>query len=211
MNRTLGLAACLAALAILSLAAAGCGDDDDNGSGTPGADSTAPTSVNITPFPTGMVTNGQIASESKGYSATIPADWRPRFNQIQTVDGSADAFFEPLAPDAVVQANIAVTCLTDRRFSTEDRINAAKTTTSRLGLNTDIEASERQVDGVTATVLTYSQTSQQNPDQPTLAKQDIMFAGEKCEYTITTVSEIEDRAKYQATFDAFVDSFKFDK
>lgn len=94
-----------------------------------------------------------------------------------------------------------------------------KTNTVRQGLNKDIQVSQRQISGITAEVLTYRFESQQAQQQPTatsgtpipaapfLDKTDYLFSNDHCDWTITTITQAGDRAKYQPVFDAFLDSF----
>ena len=197
------------AAAAIALGAA-CGGDD-NGGGTPGTATVPPTSDpsgNVTPFPTPQITGNDVVSNSKGYSLTFPQDWRPRINFIQTIDSSVDAYFEPLAPDAKVQASISITCTVPGRFKEQERIDLMKTTTARQGVNENIQAGERTIGGHKATTLSYTNVSQQNPGQPHLGKTDILFTTSKCDYTVTTTSAEEDRAKYQPVFDTVLNSFK---
>lgn len=213
MKRKLFVAVC-AALIVTGVVAAACGGDDDEGAvptlSNAGATSTS-AAANVTPFPTGEVTSGNVTNEAKGYSATIPADWNPRFNLIQTADGSTDAFFEPLAPGAAAQANVNITCVVDPGLSPEEYIQAQQTVTARLPLNEDITVSERTVDGVTVEAVSYTQRSQQNPDQEPLAITDMFFSGSKCQYTLKTTALLTDIVRYQPIFDAFIDSFRFEK
>lgn len=209
MNLTRKAAVMLAA-AVLTLGAVACGSGDDDEPNNPGTATPQATSAsgNVTPFPTPLIDGNSIVSESKGYSATIPTDWRPRINFIQTIDSSVDAFFEPLAPDAKAQANIAITCTVPGQYEEQERIDLLKTTTARQGLNENITVGQRTIDGKQVTSLTYVNTSQQNPDQPRLAKVDYLFSTATCDYTITTTSIEEDRAKYEPIFSAFLDSMK---
>jgi hypothetical protein len=213
MKRKLLMAVC-AGLIMTGAIAVACGDDDDEGAvptlSNAGATTTS-AAGNVTPFPTGEVTAGNITSESKGYSATIPADWLPRFNLIQTADGSTDAFFEPLPPGAAAQANVSVTCVVDPGLPPDEYIDAQQTVTARLPLNEDITVSERTIDGVTVEAVSYTQRSQQNPDQAPVAMTDMFFSGSKCQYTLKTSSLQTDIEKYRPIFDAFIDSFRFEK
>lgn len=207
MKRTVYFAAFVAAIGVLALAAAcGGGDGSDGGTATPLVTATLDPAAIATAFPTAVVTGNNAVSEKKGYSATFPEGWRPRFNFINTIDSTVDAYFEPMAPDAAVQASIAVTCVLERLSSPEERIELQKTATARVGLNKDIVVTERQISGITATVLTYINTSQQGA-QPELGKQDVLFSGDICDYTVTTTAAAGERAQYQAEFDAFLDSF----
>jgi hypothetical protein len=210
MLRTLTLAAA-ALLVALSAFAVACGDDNGDDPENGSASSPTPLPPNLTPFPTGQVTDNRLVSESKGYSATLPPDWRPRFNHLQTIDASSDAFFEPLVPGSAVQANVAVTCVVDSGLPTDQRIAAEQTTTARVGLNSEIQVSQATIDGAPATVISYVQTSQDNPSVPDLAKTDYLFDGAKCEYKLTTISTLENRAQYQPVFDGFISSFQYEK
>ncbi len=205
-----GTIAALLAVVALTAAAAACGGDDDT-TGAPGtatAEATSDQSGNVTPFPTPLIDGSNIVSDSKGYSVTMPATWHERINFIQTIDSSVDAFLEPLAPGAKAQANITITCTVPGRFAEQERIDLLKTTTARQGLNENIVVGSRTVDGKAATTLTYINYSQQNPDQPRLAKTDVLFSTAKCDYTITTLSVEADIAKYQPIFDQFFATMK---
>ena len=173
----------------------------------------APTAVtgsggNVTPFPTPLLNGNQLSSPTKGYSATLPDGWKVRANLVQTADASVDAFFEPLKEGAKVQANIAVNCVVIKASDPAQRVEALKTNTVRQGLNKDIQESQRKISGIDAAVLTYRFVSQQDSQSPELDKSDLFFSNGKCDWTITTTTLAGERAKYQATFDAFLDSFK---
>jgi hypothetical protein len=211
MRRKLLLAAC-AGLFGLSVAFSACGGDDNNSGSNSGTSTPAATSpAGVTPFPTGQVNGNQIVSDSKGYSATIPDGWKSRFNLIQSVDGSTDAFFEPLIAGSQAQANVNITCIVDDSFTGDQYIEAQKTVTARLPLNKNVTETDITVDGIQATALRYTQASEQNPDQPTLGITDIFFTGKKCKYVLKTTAKADDVAKYQPQFDIFLNSFKFEK
>jgi hypothetical protein len=191
------------------VAAAACG----GGGGplpTPGITTIAKTGVtaNVTPFPTPAITGNQIdSSASKGYSATFPEGWNVRVNLIQTADASADVIFEPLTAGATVQANIAINCIVARSPSQEEHITFEATKTARIGLNKDIVTTQRQVNGIDATVLTYRYVSQSEA-APQLDKQDVLFSAGKCDWILTMTAPSGTRARYQPLFDAFLDSFR---
>jgi hypothetical protein len=196
-------------LSVSALIVAACGGGGSSKS-TP-TKASAPTSAssggNVTPFPTPLLNGNQINSK-KGYTATLPEGWKVRANLVQTADASVDAFFEPLQEGARVQANISVNCVVIKAPDPAKRTEALKTNTARQGLNKDIQESQRKISGVDASVLTYRFVSQQDSQSPQLDKQDIIFSNNKCDWMITTTTLAGDRAKYQATFDAFLDSFK---
>jgi hypothetical protein len=204
--------ACIIVLALVSVTAligSACGGDDDNGDDpTPVVTGTITSASVPTPFPTPMVTGTEAVSESKGYAATFPEGWRPRFNLVQTSDASADVYFEPLKEGANVQANIAVTCLVGSERSQSERAIAEQTAVARLGLNEDITVGTIDVGGREATTITYTTSSQQDPNQPHLDKTDIVFNGDICNFTITTINLAGEREQYQPIFDAFLDSFR---
>lgn len=210
MKRTVYFAARAAAIGVLALAAAcGGGNGDDENTATPQPSATIDPAAILTPFPTAIVTGSNVVAETKGYSATMPDGWRPRFNFINTIDSSVDAYFEPMAPDAAVQASIAVTCVLERPVPPDERIELQKTAVARVGLNKDIVVSERQISGMTATVLTYINTSQSREGtQPELGKQDVLFSGEICDYTVTTTAAAGERDQYAAQFETFLSSFQ---
>lgn len=208
MIRKLSLVAGFALLFALAAVATACGGDDDGGSND---DPTqlATFSADITPFATPLIDGNNVVSESKGYSATFPEGWKPRINFIQTVDGSVDAFFEPQNPTLKMQASIALTCAVVQPTDEQQRIELMKTTTARLGLNENIQVNDSvPLAGRNVTSLSYVNVSQQNPNQPRLAKTDYLFSTDKCDYTLTTTSAEGDEAKYKPQFDAFLASFK---
>lgn len=200
------LAGC--ALLLAAAAATACGGGDDNGAASsPTPEVTVP--ADVTPFATPLIQGNTVISEAKGYSATFPEGWKPRINFIQTVDGSVDAFFEPQNPSLKVQASIAITCANVQPTDEQTRIELMKTTTARLGLNQDIKVNDSvPLAGRNVTTLTYVNVSQQNPNQPRLAKTDYLFSTDKCDYTLTTTTAEGDEAKYKPQFDAFLSSFK---
>ncbi len=207
MIRKLSLVAGCALL--FAFAAVACGGDDDNGGGDgqPTPAETFPTDV--TPFATPLIEGNNVVSEAKGYSATFPDGWKPRINFIQTVDGSVDAYFEPQNPTLKVQASIALTCAVVQPTDEQKRIELMKTTTARLGLNENILVADNvPLAGRNVTALSYVNVSQQNPNQPRLAKTDYLFSTDKCDYTLTTTTAEGDEAKYKPQFDAFLASFK---
>lgn len=198
------------AAAGLALVMSACGGDDagpDPGDVTPEVSAT-PGTRSVTPFPQPMVAGNRIESPAKGYAANLPEGWNVRPNHIQTFDASVDAFFEPLKPGAGFQPNIAVTCLVVRPDSAEEWQTSIKTNTARQGLNENIQESTRQVAGMQATVLSYINVSQAATAALRLDKQDFLFRGPICDYTITTTALEGQRAEYQPQFDAFVDSFQ---
>jgi hypothetical protein len=195
---------------VLALSAA-CGDDGGGAKGTPTvagpATSPAGTNGDVTPFPTPLVSGNQITSPNKGYSATMPANWKFRPNLIQTADASADVLFEPLIPGAQMQANISLNCVVIKAASEDSRVQFQKTLTARQGLNKDIVVSARKISGIDATVLSYRNESQQDKTL-VLDKQDILFTSPKCDWILTTTTLVGERDKYTATFEAFINSFK---
>ncbi len=205
----------IAALAAAATVGGACNGGDSAKSptagGTPATIVTGSTpggvSANVTPFATPQITGDQIVSTGKGYSATMPTGWHFKPNQIQTLDASLDAIFEPLLPGANVQANIAINCIVIKVATVPERIQNVKTTTAREGVNKNIQVSQSKVSGIDATVLTYDFRS---PTQstPPLDKQEFFFSNNKCDWTISTTTAAGDRPKYQAQFDAFVASFK---
>lgn len=210
----------IAGAALIAVAAAcGGGGSDSLKTFTPVVPTAVGGSGNVTPFPTPLL-NGDVITSKKGYTATLPTGWRVRANLVQTVDASVDAFFEPLAEGAQVQANIAVNCVVIKAKDPRERIDAMKTITVRQGLNKDIQVSQRQISGLTAEVLSYRFESQQGqqdsvnangtpaPKTPFLDKSDYLFSDNRCDWTITTTTLAGERAKYQPVFDAFLDSFK---
>jgi hypothetical protein len=220
MKRGRRFAAMLIAGAALITAAAACGGGSDGPkSFTPIVPTSAGGSGNVTPFPTPLL-NGDVITSKKGYTATLPDGWHVRANLVQTVDASVDAFFEPLAEGAQVQANISVNFIVIKAKVPRERIDAMKTNTVRQGLNKDIQVSQRQISGMTAEVLSYRFESQQGqqdavnaagtptPKTPFLDKSDYLFSDDHCDWTITTTTLAGERAKYQPVFDAFLDSFK---
>ncbi len=203
--------------------AAGCGGSGGGGGGLTTFTPVVPTPIggrgNVTPFPTPLLA-GNVITSMKGYTATLPVGWRVRANLVQTADASVDAFFEPLAEGAKVQANISVNCIVIKAADPVQRIDAQKTNTVRQGLNKDIQVSQRQISGLTAEVLSYRFESQQGqqaqtdakgtpvPPAPFLDKSDYLFSDKHCDWSITTTTLAGERAKYQPVFDAFLDSFK---
>jgi hypothetical protein len=196
------------AATLVLVAGVACGDGGGPAAPTaivPDGEPSRP-AANVTPFPTPFITGSTVRSPSKGYAATFPEGWRVRPNIIQTADASVDSFFEPLVEGAKVQANIAVNCIVLKASSPAQRIEFEKTMTVRRGTNKDIVVSERQVAGLTATVLGYRFESA-NTTTPDLDKQDIFFSSDKCDWTITTTAAAGEYGKYQQQFDAFINSF----
>jgi hypothetical protein len=219
MTRGGRFAAIIVAAAALIAAAACGGGSDAPKTFTPIVPTSAGGGGNVTPFPTPLL-NGDVITSKKGYTATLPEGWHVRANLVQTVDASVDAFFEPLAEGAQVQANISVNCIVIKAKDPRERIDAQKTNTVRQGLNKDIQVSQREVSGLTAEVLSYRFESQQGrqaqvdangtpiPPTPFLDKSDYLFSDDHRDWTITTTTLAGERAKYQPVFDAFLDSFK---
>ena len=206
-------AACIIVLSLVSviaLTASACGGDDgdDNGDPTPIVTGTITAGAVPTPFPTAMVAGNEVVSETKGYAVTFPEGWNPRFNLVQTMDASADVYFEPLKEGASVQPNVAVTCILGRSLPQNERVIAEQTAVARLGLNTEIEVGTMQVAGQEATTISYITESQQEEAQPPLAKTDVLFSGEICDFKVTTVTLSGEREQYQPLFDAFFESFR---
>jgi hypothetical protein len=198
-----------AVAAVAMTAAVACGGDDDGGpsaSDTPNLQT--PQGVDVTPFATPLIEGNNLTSDSKKYAAVIPEGWNVRINLIQTPDGSADAFFEPLTPDAKLQANIAVTCSTTQSFPDATRVPIEKTTRARMSTTTELTEGQAMIDGRNVATLTYINQSSQDPNSPQLRKTDYFFSGGTCDYTLSTISAVGDEAKYKPIFDAFLASFR---
>ena len=201
--------AALAALAAVSMMAAGCGGDDDDGDDEPTASANTPVG-NITPFATPQITGNNIVSQAMGYSATIPDGWNTRINFIQTIDGNVDAFFAPLPPGAQVQPSITVNCVIgEHRVPADELPVAQQTLTAREGLNENIVVGTREIAGVEATSISYTNTTQAENNPILLDKTDYVFVGETCDYELTTTTAAGERAAYQPQFDVFLNSFAF--
>lgn len=209
MTRT---AAALAACATLAALLVACGGDDDGISiVTPGVTSIteATRQTLVTPFPTPKVTGNEIDSSSgKGYTATIPDGWSVKANLIQAADSSADVFFEPLAIGANVQASISITCIVRRAVSEEAHIAFQATTVARIGVNSNVSTSQRDVGGRNATVVSYHFKSQNEANTPELEKSDYLFSAGGCDWKLTTSAPGGRLAEYQDRFNAFLDSFQ---
>jgi hypothetical protein len=78
----------------------------------------------------------------------------------------------------------------------------------RQGTNTEIEARQREIAGLTATSIRYRFASPNEQSIPPLRKEDIAFSNERCDWVITLTSLLEDEAEYTEIFDAFVASFE---
>jgi hypothetical protein len=207
MKRVACIALCGIVL-IAGVAAAACGGGGDDNDATPAATGSPANNDVPTPFPTPMLNGNEITSDSKGYAATLPDGWTPKFNLISTTNGSADVYFEPQRPGAPVQANIAVTCIIGDAPPVEERAVGEQTAVARLGLNENISVDTVRIAGEDATAIHYVNTSQQNPDQPHLDKVDIILDGPACAYKVTTTTLEGERAQYQPIFDAFIQSFR---
>jgi hypothetical protein len=202
--------AALAAMATISVLAAACGGDDGDGDGDEPTMAANTPIADITPFNTPQISGNNIVSPAMGYSATFPDGWSTRINFLQTTDGNVDAFFAPLPPGAEVQASITVNCVIGEGRLPADQLPAAhQTQTAREGLNENVQVSTRQIAGVEATAISYTNTTQADENPILLDKTDYVFAGETCNYELTTTTAEGERAAYQAQFDIFLNSFAF--
>lgn len=210
--RFLRFAGALAACAVAGAAIAACGGDDDGGTvPTPGITSIAQGTAQslVTPFPTPVVSGGQIdSSAGKGYTATIPDGWSVRANLIQAADASTDVFFEPLAVGANVQASIAITCIVQQAPSEAEHQAFQATTVARIGVNSNISTSTREVAGRNATVVAYHFKSQNEDNTPELDKEDYLFSAGDCDWKLTLSVPSGRMAEYRERFDTFLDSFQ---
>jgi hypothetical protein len=196
---------------LLAALVAACSDEDKRSLPTPGVTTIGQASVTtaVTPFPTPRVTSNQVDSTgSKGYSATFPEGWNFYPNRIQTRDASADVIFEPLKAGANAQASISITCIVAKQEDSSIHITFEATKVARIGTNSNIVESQRQVTGTTATVLTYRFESPNEANIPPLDKQDVLFSAGNCDWIITTTAPGDQRPQYQSQFDAFLDSFQ---
>lgn len=202
----------------LALAGAACGDggsDGDDSGETPGAQTpgagtpgvqTAP-ARNPTPFATPVIDGRLIRSPEKGFEATLPDGWKLVANQVVTFGSSMDVLFAPKVEGQAVQPNIQLNCILDKFESHAERAEFYKTNTVRIGLNSNIQVSEREVSGVPATVLSYRFDSQ-GQQTPSLDKQDIYFTSPKCDWIVTTTVPAGQFEQYRALFDTFIASFR---
>lgn len=210
--KLLRFAGALAACAGLGVVVAACrGDDGGTTVGTPGITSIAQGTAQslVTPFPTPVVADGQVdSSGGKGYTATIPQGWSLRANLIQAADASTDVSFEPLALGANVQASIAITCIVQRAPSEAEHQAFQATTVARIGVNSNITESERQVAGRTAKVVAYHFKSVNETNTPELDKEDYFFSAGDCDWKLTLSVPAGRMAEYRERFDTFLDSFQ---
>jgi hypothetical protein len=200
----------LAALAGTGIAFAACGGGGTKGAGTPDGGSATAVVAKATPFATAVVNGNQFTS-LKGYTVTFPAGWKPRSNFINTADGTVDAFFEPVdpqAPSVQGQANISVLCVVLRASSPAQFLSDSQTRTAQLPQDKDITVSQSKVSGADAVLLAYRFEPAQDPTAPKLDKRDIVFSNNKCDWTITLSTPAGQYDKYKPAFDGFLSSFK---
>jgi hypothetical protein len=202
--------AALAAVAGISVVLAACGGGGGSKTaGTPEGSATA-VDAKATPFPTAIVNGNQFTS-LKGYTVMFPAGWKARSNFINTADGTVDAFFEPVDPQAPPtqgQANIAVQCVVFKAPSPQQFLADSQTRTARLPQDKEITVSQSKVSGVDAVQLAYRFESAQDPNSPKLEKRDYLFSNGKCDWTITLTTPEGQYEKYKPAFDGFLSSFR---
>jgi hypothetical protein len=199
-----------AALAGMSVVVAACGGGGGtNSSQTPQGTTTAVNSK-PTPFATAVIVGNQFTSV-KGYTVTFPNGWHARSNFVNTADGTIDAFFEPVDPQAPPtqgQANISVQCLVYKAPTPEQFLTDSETRTARLPQDKDITVSQSKVGGLDAVQLAYRFESSQDPSAPKIEKRDLIFSNDKCDWTVTLTTPAGQYDKYKPAFDGFLSTFK---
>jgi hypothetical protein len=109
-----------------------------------------------------------------------------------------------------VQASVTVTCIVgDGRVPADELPAAQQTQVAREGLNENVQVGSRQIAGVEATSISYTNTTQAEENPIRLDKTDYIFVGDRCDYELTTTTAEGERAAYQAQFDVFLNSFAF--
>lgn len=202
-QRALSVASLLAALAF-----AACGDDggDDGGDGTPPPDATAQsTSIPRDPLPT--VVGRTVTSIAKGYTATYPEGWEPRYDLAVAPGQKLDAYFGPVrAQEGQFRATITIACeqiagSEDSRAYYDRKIAVTEST----AVGEIVGPEQISVGGVPAFKVEYELDA---ADQE-VRKIDVFAATGPCGYTISLASSPEELAQHLPSWQQFLADFQF--
>jgi hypothetical protein len=208
LNRT-GLLRTIAAIGctLAVIASAGCGDDDggDNGSGATPDQTPQATPIARDPLPT--VEGRNVTSVAKGYSATYPDGWEPRYDLAVTPDQKLDAYFgPPRASEDLFRASITVAC--EKTSGTEDSrsyFERKRAVTESTAIGEIIGPEATTIGGVPAYRIEYRLDAQSQD----VRKIEIYAASETCGYTIGLASSPEELQQLLPAWQEFIASFRF--
>lgn len=197
------------ALSLAMLAFAACGDDDgdDGGDGTPQADATAQnTSIPRDPLPT--VVGRTVTSIAKGYTATYPEGWEPRYDLAVAATGQKlDAYFgPPRAQEGQFRAAITVAC--EQSAGTEDSrayYERKRAVTESTAVGAIVGPEQISIGGVPAFKIEY----QLDAADQDVRKIDVFAASGPCGYTISLASSPEELTQHLGVWQQFLADFRF--
>jgi hypothetical protein len=198
----LATAAALAALAFVA-----CGDDgsdDGNGDGQQNEATPQATSIPRDPLPT--VVGRTVTSTAKGYTATYPEGWEPRYDIALAPGQKLDAYFgPPRAEEGQFRATITIAC--EQITGSEDSrayYERKRAVTESTAVGQIIGPETTSISGVPAYRIEY----QLDAGEQEVRKIDVFAANDTCGYTISLASSPEELAQHLSIWQQFLNDLK---
>lgn len=213
-GRGRAIAAVLSA-ALIALSA-GCSSSGGK-STTPTVQGTATQAPAPTAFPEPTVDADSVNAPLKGYSAKVPAGWhyRPNFVNDTQARFPTDAFFAPNVIENV-QPSVSMTCYAPADGKTLENYRDEWTQFIGQFSAQDVRVEESAVAGIRAFVFTYSQTLNEQTNDPTpvakavgITKQDYVLIQGPCRWLIAAIMPPSQVDANRPVIASFIAALKF--
>jgi hypothetical protein len=194
------LTAVVSSLVILGFVA--CGDDgnDNGGDGTPTDVTPQNTSIPRDPLPT--VVGRTVTSTAKGYTATYPEGWEPRYDIALAPGQKLDAYFgPPRAEEGQFRATITIAC--EQIGGGEDSrayFERKRAVTESTAEGEIVGPETISIGAVPAYRIEY----QLDAGEQEVRKIDVFAANDTCGYTISLASSPEELAQHLPLWQEFL-------
>jgi hypothetical protein len=207
-------------VAVLSAAlialSAGCSSSGGKNA-TPTAQGTPTQAPAPTAFPEPTVDADSVNAPLKGYSAKVPAGWhyRPNFVNDTKARFPTDAFFGPKV-DPNVQPSVSMTCYAPADGKTLENYRDEWSQFIGQFNAKDVRVDESTVAGLRAFVFTYTQTLNEQTDDPTpvakavdITKQDYVLIQGDCRWLIAAIMPPSEVDADKLVIASFISALKF--
>jgi hypothetical protein len=190
------------AAGLAALAFAACGDDGgDNGNGGEPNDAT-PQSTPIPRDPLPTVVGRTVTSTAKGYTATYPEGWEPRYDIALAPGQKLDAYFgPPRAEESQFRATITIAC--EQIAGSEDSrayYERKRAVTESTAEGEIIGPESVSIGSVPAYRIEY----RLDAGEQDVRKIDVFAANGTCGYTISLASSPEELAQHLPVWQEFL-------
>lgn len=170
-----------------------------------------------TAFPEPTVDTDSVNAPLKGFSAKVPPGWhyRPNFVNDTQARFPTDAFFGPKV-DENVQPSVTLTCYAPADGKTLENYRDDWNQFIDQFSAKDVHVEESTVAGMRAFVFTYTQTLNEQTDDPTpvakavdIAKQDYVFIQGDCRWLIAAIMPPSQVDADRPVIASFISALKF--